>query len=154
VLADAAAPHPAERDWVDLNALVRRVVQLMGYDRRYRRLAFDTDLDTALPAIRTVGDAVQQTLMQMISLACDALSALDTPEQRVCIRTRHDDERLEVQIVIASALDFELEHVRRGVLLARAIVEPLRGQLAFDQAPAGGSQISLSFPARSGDEPS
>ena len=49
-LAELAAPQPTEFDWVDVNAMVRRVLQLMGYDRRYRGIGFHSELDGELPA--------------------------------------------------------------------------------------------------------
>jgi two-component system, NtrC family, sensor kinase len=58
-LAEIAAPEAAEPDWTDLNALLRRVIQLIGYDRRYRQLRIETSLDPDLPAVRTAGEALR-----------------------------------------------------------------------------------------------
>jgi nitrogen-specific signal transduction histidine kinase len=149
-LAEAAAPATAELDWMDLNALVRRVVQLMGYDKRWRRFAFDTALDAALPAVRSSADAVQQVLMQMLSLGCDALAARPDLPPTVSLSTGVAGALVEVRLDFPPVLDFTRGEVQRTLLLARAIVEPLRGRLAFGQADGQGLRIKLALPADGG----
>lgn len=149
-LAEAAAPVPAELDWQDVNALARRVVQLMGYDKRWRRFDFALALDPAVPAVRTSGDAVQQLLMQMLTLACEALAAQPQQQPRVAVSTRAEGEGLELQIEVPPVLDFGRGEVQRSLLLARSIVEPLRGRLAFGQVDGQGLCIKLSLPADGG----
>ena len=149
-LAEAAAPATAELDWMDLNALVRRVVQLMGYDKRWRRFAFDTALDATLPAVRSSADAVQQVLMQMLSLGCDALAARPDLPPTVSLSTGVAGELVEVRLDLPPVLDFTRGEVQRTLLLARAIVEPLRGRLAFGQAGDQGLRIKLALPADGG----
>lgn len=149
-LAEAAAPEVGEHDWVDVNALVRRVVQLMGYDRRYRRMGFDTALDGALPAVLSSGNAIQQVLMQMLSLGCDAMVAQDTAAPRVGIETRAGSAGIEVSLRFPPVIDFNRSEVQRSLLLSRAAIEPLHGQLAFDQGAPDGLRISLWLPATQG----
>jgi hypothetical protein len=131
-----------------LNELVRRVVRLMGYDRRYRRIAFDVAADAALPAIRTFGDAVQRVLMQIVSLACDSLVAADDAPLRVDVSTTAAaGGGVDVMLRFAPVLDFGRAEVQRSLLLARATVEPLGGRLAFGQADGPSLRIKLSLPA-------
>jgi two-component system, NtrC family, sensor kinase len=149
-LAEAAAPALSEMDWMDLNALVRRLVQLMGYDKRWRRFGFDTALDPALPAVRTSADAIQQVLMLMLSLGCDALAARADLSPRVGLGTAAQGDLVEVWLDLPPVLDFTRGEVQRTLLLARAIVEPLRGRLAFGQVPDQGLRIKLALPADGG----
>ena len=149
-LAEVAAPEAAELDWVDLNALVQRVVQLTGYDRRWRRFGFDTALDAALPAVRTSGNSIQQVLMQMVSLACEAMAAQDTRAGTLRIETLDAGDSVEVQLIFPPVLDFSRPEVQRTLLLSRAMVEPLRGRLAFGQAPGPGLRIKLALPTDRG----
>lgn len=151
-LADIAAPQPDALDWIDLNALVRRVVQLMGYDKRYRHILFDQHLDRELPALRASGDAVQQVLMQVMSLGCDAMAATGRPDARVDVRTAVEGLRFEVTMTFPASIDFNRAEVQRSLLLSRAIVEPMRGQLAFGQEVGPVSRIKLSLPADVGAE--
>jgi len=149
-LAEAAAPMIAELDWLDLNALVQRAVQLMGYDRRYRRFVFDTALDGALPAVLTSATAIQQVLMQMLSLGCDAMVAQPASDTRVGVQTAQEAGRIEVRLQFPPVLDFTRSEVQRTLLLSRAIIEPLRGQLAFGQVGGSGLRIKLALPAEAG----
>ena len=84
-LADAAAPQPAQRDWIDLLTLVRRVLQWMGYDRRYRGFVFEVQAPPDMPAVYGSAEAVQRVLVQMLTLACDALAAQGQPRASPCI---------------------------------------------------------------------
>jgi two-component system, NtrC family, sensor kinase len=152
-LADVAAPQPAELDWLDVNALVRRVVQLMGYDRRYRPITFEIDADASLPAVRTSANAIQQALMQMLTLACDAMVAAGGPPAKVHIATTHDAQWVDVCLQLPPVLDATQREVQRSLLLSRAIVEPLGGRLAFGQRDVPGVRIKLSLPADAGAEP-
>ena len=146
-LAEVAAPQPAELDWVDINGLLRQASELMGYDRRYRRFDFDLQLDPALPAVRTSGDAIQQVLMQMMSLACNAVANSPGTPAQVQLITGPEGEGVSVQVLFPSALDFTRSAAQRSLLLCRAIVEPLRGRLAFGQVDEPRQRIQLTLPA-------
>ncbi len=146
-LAEVAAPRPAELDWVDVNGLLRQATQLMGYDRRYRRFAFDLQLDPALPAVRTSGDAIQQVLMQMLSLACNAVAEHSGTPAQVELITRPEGDGVLIQVLFPQALDLSRSAVQRSLLLCRAIVDPLRGRLAFGQADEPRQRIQLTLPA-------
>jgi len=151
-LAESAAPQPAELDWVDLNALLRRVVQLMGYDRRYRSFGFEIDSDPALPAVRTSGNAVQQVLMQMLTMGCDAMVAAARAPAWVKVASVARGQGAELQLLFPPVLDFNRPEVQRRLLLSRAIVEPLRAQLAFGQVEGPLLKMTLSLPPDGGDE--
>ena len=146
LLAEAATPEVGALDWVDVNAIVRRVVQLMGYDKRYRRIAFEVQLDLGLDAVRSSGTAIQQALMQMLSLGCDALGAKAGVPQRMRVQTVAVDGGIELWLDFPPVLDFDRGEVQRTLLLARAGVEPLRGRLAFGQATGGDLRIKLTLP--------
>ncbi|MFO1327723.1 MAG: HAMP domain-containing protein [Rubrivivax sp.] len=153
MLAEAATPEAGELDWVDINALVRRALQLMGYDKRYRRIAFEMQLDTGLDAVRSSGTVIQQALMQMLSLGCDALGAKAGVPQRLRVQTVAVDGGIELWLEFPPVLDFDRGEVQRTLLLARASIEPLRGRLAFGQAATGDLRIKLTLPVdNAGDE--
>ncbi len=152
-LAEVASPQPAELDWVDLNALLRQVVQLLGYDKRYRRLHFEVQTDTGLPAVRSSPRALQQVLMQLLSLVCDALASREGGAGELQLQTSTADGGLLLQVVFPPVLDFARAEVQRSLLLSRAIVEPLRGRLAFGQVDGAGQRIQLTVPADAGGEP-
>jgi signal transduction histidine kinase len=147
-LADAATPQPAELDWIDLAALAGKVVQLLGYDRRYRTLRVALQAEPGLPAVRSSPGAVQQLLMQLGTLAADALVARGGGELVFVLARR--PEGLELSLEFAAVLDLDRSDVQRSLLLARATVEPLRGRLALGQADQGQQRIKLNLPLDDG----
>lgn len=151
-LAEVAAPQPAEMSWIDLNALVRHVLQLMGYDRRYRGFAFPFEADASLPAVRSSGDALQQLLMQLLSLGCDALAAQPGTRREVALATSQAAEGVQVLLQLAPVLDFSLSPVQRSLVLCRAIAEPLGGRLAFHQPADDRLRIRIVLPVGEGED--
>ena len=150
-LAEVASPQPAELDWVDLNVLLRQAVQLLGYDKRYRRIVFDMQADPALPAVRSSAQALQQVLMQLLSLVCDALAARELHIEPVRLETQPvEGGGLQLQMAFVEVLDFTRSEVQRSLLLCRATVEPLRGRLAFGQVEGTRQRIQLTLPADAG----
>jgi two-component system, NtrC family, sensor kinase len=155
-LAQLAAPQPAELDWVDLNELLRQALRLLAYDRRYRHFAFDLQLDAALPAVRTSAGAIQQVLMQILSLACAAVAAAQGVPARLHLITLPEGEGagagVAVQVLLPPVLDFDRSDAQRHLLLCRAIVEPLHGRLAIDQVEGPLQRIKLRLPADPGGD--
>ena len=151
-LADVAAPETTEPDWIDLNAMLRRVIQLSGYDRRYRHLHFETSLDPMLPAVRTVGEALRQVLMQLMSLACEAMAAAGPQTAAVQVATATDGGQITLQISFPPLLDFSRPEVQRALLICRTIIEPQGGQIALGQGEGPLLHLRLSLPAEPGDE--
>jgi signal transduction histidine kinase len=131
-LAEAAAPHPGPPDWIDLNAVVRRVVQLNGYDRRYRQLQFESRLDADLPALRVSADALQQVLMQLVSLGCEALAA-EGRAATVRVHTARDDAAVVIGLEVPVQVELQRVEVQRRLSLCRAVVEAMKAQLDLAQ---------------------
>jgi signal transduction histidine kinase len=155
-LAEVAAPQPAEMDWVDLNRLLRQAAQMTGYDRRFRRFVFELPLDDSLPAVYTSAGAAQQVLMQLLTLVCEALSAQAQVPAPVAVLVRlltvQDGDGAMVELQFPPALDFDRAETQRSLLLCRAIVEPLRGRLAFGQVPGPLQRIQWRLAAERGSD--
>lgn len=151
-LAEVAAPPSAELDWLDVNALLGQAVRMMGFDRRYRRFVFDLQTDPALPAVRCSGSAIQQVLFRILSLVCDTLVARPDAPAQVRLVTLPERDGVSVQWFFAPVLDFSRGEVQRSLLLCRAVVEPLRGRLAFGQVEGPLQRIKLSLPAEPGSD--
>jgi hypothetical protein len=129
------------------------VLQWMGYDRRYRGFVFEVQAPPDMPAVYGSAEAVQRVLVQMLTLACDALAAQGQSRASPCIALVHTTATVELRLSFPAPLDFTQEDVQRGVLLGRAALAPLDAQLAFGQDPAGGSHIKLTLPMDSNETP-
>lgn len=146
-LAELAAPQPTEFDWVDVNAMVQRVLQLMGYDRRYRGIGFHSEFDGELPAVQAPAASLQQVLMQMASLGCDAMPPGAPAPGAVRVSTSRAPLGVEVLLEFPVHLDFTRAEVQRVLLLSRAMIEPLGARLAFGQDSGPVLRIKLAWPA-------
>jgi hypothetical protein len=102
--------------------------------------------------VRSSGNAVQQVLMQMLSLAGEAVAASPGAAARLRIETLASDDGVTVRLLFPPVLDFALPAVQRSLLLSRALVEPLRGRLALGQVEGPLQRIQLSLPADPGGE--
>jgi two-component system, NtrC family, sensor kinase len=150
-LAELSAPQPSTFDWVDVNALLRRVLQLMGYDKRYRHIVFQLDLAPQLPAVRAPAALLQQVLMQWLSLGCDALPAQPREPVLVHAATQVGEGTAEILCSFPTGLDPNAPEVQRALWLGRATIEPLGGQLALHQEGGPSLHLKLSWPANSGE---
>jgi signal transduction histidine kinase len=146
-LADVTAPQPADVAWFDLETLVRQVLRWTGYDRRWRGHALDILVQAPLPALRSSADTVQQVLMQLLPLACEAAARDGDMPPRVTIELGTADEAtVQVRLVFRGVLDFSQEEVQRTLPLARAALVPFGARLAFGQDDTDRSRITLVLP--------
>lgn len=151
-LADVAAPQPEELGWVDLNSLVRRAVQLMGYDRRYRATRIVLALDDGLPALHTSASALQLVLMQVLATGCEAAARRRGADDEVRLATRTVDGRVRVEMDAPAApagssdADPEAPAVASLPMLVRATLDALGGRLALEQADGGRWRVQFTLP--------
>jgi two-component system, NtrC family, sensor kinase len=145
-LAELVAPQPTTFDWVDINAMVRRVLQLMGYDKRYRNIAFDSRLATDIPAVQAPGATMQHVLMQLVSMGCDAMAAAHN-HGPVIVATQVQGNCVEIQLVFPLRLDFARAEVQRALLLVRAIIEPMHVRLEVHQDAPELHNVKLLWPS-------
>ncbi|MBL0172715.1 MAG: PAS domain-containing protein [Gemmatimonadaceae bacterium] len=83
-LLDFARPKPAQRETLDLNAVVRQGLFLLQHHPRYKRVKMVTEIEESRPLL-VAGDA-DQLVQVLIALAMNALDA--TPEgAKIIIRT-------------------------------------------------------------------
>ncbi len=149
-LADLAAPQPTEFDWVDVNAMVRRAVQLMGYDKRYRHIDFRADLAPDVPAVRAPGATMQQVITQILSLGCDAMPVARDGQTYACVTTRDGVGWVNVLLEFPVHLDLAQPQNQRVLTQSRAFVEPLSVRLDFDQGAGPMLCVKLAWPVDTG----
>ena len=146
-LALLAAPQPSEYDWVDFNALVRKALQLMGYDKRYRHLSYRQALDPQLPALRLPASTVQQVLMQLLSLGCEAMSSDLAPGAEAQVATRVIPGGVSLTLTFSAHLDFARPDVSRVLLLTQSNLESMGGHFLLRQGDGPRVEICLKLPS-------
>ena len=154
-----SAPSPEPR-LLDLNALVRTTCGFIGYDKRFRGVEFDFDLDPDLPAVTAVADHLTQVLMNLLINAADAMDNGDT--RRIVISTRRDGDFIRVDIrdnghgmeagVLARAFDesFTTKPPGKGrgigLYLCKTLMEEAGGRIALESSPGVGTTATLHLP--------
>jgi two-component system sensor kinase FixL len=85
-------------DDVDLNEVIRDVVQLMRSDLINRNVTVDTDLAQNLPAV--TGDRVQlqQVLLNLALNGCEAMADYNSSERRLLIASKFENGAVRVSV--------------------------------------------------------
>ncbi len=156
------APHTTgERQLIDINALVRRAIDLHGYGVREHGIVIAFDATHDLPSIS--GDAIQlqQAVSNILVNAEEALIGHDG-ERRIQVLTREGAKGVEVQVsdkgpgIISHHLSRILEPMFTtrgkqgnrglGLTISNAIVRDHGGSLDVHSHPGEGAAFTLTFP--------
>jgi len=161
-IADFASPVLAEHQLLDLNDLIRSTCRFVRYDRRFRRVHLDMNLNKEVPAVSGVGDRLVQVIMNLLINAVDALEGLQDRLPRVGIATSVAGD--EVRIAVADNGCGMSEHTLRrafepffttkqagrgtglGLALCYSIVEEHGGRIELESAPDEGTRVSVVLP--------
>jgi PAS domain S-box-containing protein len=147
---------------LDINAVVREVLDLTHSDLVARQIAVEQRLALPLPSVHGDRVQLQQVLLNLIMNACDAMS--DTaPEGRVLMVTTAstDDQSVEICVVdTGGGFSPELqEHLFEpfittkqnglglGLSICRSIVVAHGGSLWAENNAVGGAAFHVSLPA-------
>jgi PAS domain S-box-containing protein len=76
----------------DINATIRGVLELMQGELRQHEVAVELDLDAALPILNADRLQIQQTLVNLVNNAIDALTQVAANRRRLTIRTARDGD--------------------------------------------------------------
>lgn len=162
-IADFASPRPRERELLDLNGLLQSTARLLSYDRRFRFVRLELDLDSQLPAIFGVADQLTQLVMNLLINAMDACSELDDREPAIVMTSRLDGDRVHVTIadngsgipsdVLARVTEpfFTTKPVGKGTGLGLSLSDSIAlahgGYLQIDSTEDVGTTVSLVLPS-------
>lgn len=138
------------QDWIDLNEIVRNVLQLLRPDAILHRIALRAELDRALP--RVVGDGIQveQVVVNLVRNGIEALSTCPEPRE-LSVSTAVDGDSVHAIVSDTGAgLDPELRErifdpffstksdgLGMGLSISRTIVESHGGRLWTVPSPRG-----------------
>ena len=158
LLRKETAPHVA----VDLNLLVRLVVDMAHDDLVARSVHVSLSLDPELPSV--LGDTVQlqQVLFNVIGNACDAMESQASESRRIMVtseRTGSNGVRVAITdtgpgIAVERLEDIQEPFVssRRdrlglGLTICRSIVDGHNGKFLVHNHPDAGATVAIVLPA-------
>ncbi|MBI2311704.1 MAG: GHKL domain-containing protein [Betaproteobacteria bacterium] len=161
-IANLATQRPAERELHDLNELVRTTGSLMRYDKRFKRIDVELDLDDQLPAVYCVGDQITQVLMNLFINAADALEHVAERRRQIRVATRRSGDWASILVEDnGSGMDPETatrateaffttkadgQGTGLGLALCKSIADGHRGALEIASQPGAGTQVRLLLP--------
>ncbi|MDE2134305.1 MAG: GHKL domain-containing protein [Alphaproteobacteria bacterium] len=169
-IADFAMPVPAERQLLNVNDVIQSTCVFLRYDRRFRGINLETNLNRGIPAVSVVHDRLVQVIMNLLINAVDALDGLQDRVPKVSITT----SLVENQVCIAVADngcgmdDKTLRHAFEaffttkrpgrgtglGLSLCYSILEEHGGRIDLDSIPNQGTCVRVMLPlgSQSGEQ--
>lgn len=166
-LADFTRPRAKGFELLDLNQLVRTTRDFLAYDRRFRNIAFHLSLDPELPAVRSQGDHLTQTLMNLLINAADALK--ESPlERRRIDHVTHVDQDCAVITIADQGAGMDPETLARafdeyfttkaagegsglGLALTRELMREIGATLELTSAAGSGTTATVRVPFNFGE---
>ncbi len=153
--------EPQEQyDDVDLNEVVRDVLKLMRNDLINQNVTVDTDLVQNLPA--ATGDRVQlqQTLLNLVLNACEAMADCDSSERQLLIASKSENGTVRVSVtdrgggvhekkleqVFERFFTTKKEGMGLGLSICRTIINAHRGEIWATNNGDGGATFHFSVP--------
>jgi PAS domain S-box-containing protein len=145
---------------VDLNDVVREVVDLAHSECMSRRTTVATELAAEIP--RVLGDRVQlqQVVLNLLLNACDAMRETPMPERRVVVATTTHDGFVELTVsdrgtgiptdqlerVFEPFVTFRDDGLGLGLAISRSIVSTHRGSIQAENNAEGGATFRCFLP--------
>lgn len=164
-VSEFARPQQNVRELLDLNSLVIGTCNLMRYDRRWRGIDIQLDLDSNLPAVEGVPDQLMQVAMNLLVNAVDALDDVQGRTPEIRISTGVDMARNGVMLVIrdnghgmdeatqrrATEAFFTTKGIGKGtglgLFLCHSIVTAHKGgEIQFESARGAGTTVKVFLP--------
>ncbi|WP_207063261.1 nitrogen regulation protein NR(II) [Motiliproteus sp. SC1-56] len=157
-----ASPHQNERGPLSLNAILEGAARLLSYDKRWREIQLDLDLDPSLPAMEGIADQLTQVFMNLLVNASDAFEPGMGARPRVEIRTRHLAEGVILVSVSDNGMGIDEETMThifdafyttkpkgKGTGLGLSICEKLiaehRGAMEMESQRGVGTEVRIFF---------
>ncbi|HWJ04386.1 MAG TPA: ATP-binding protein [Steroidobacteraceae bacterium] len=162
-LATLTRRHSPEPELLDINALVQTTASFVAFDKRFRGIQLQYELDHGLPAVTCVADHMTQVLMNLLINAADAMEQVPKDGKariRVATRTVGQSIRLDVTdtghgmtpAVMARAFEesFSTKNEGKGqgigLFLCKTLIEQAGGRIELDSTPGAGTTVSVYLP--------
>jgi signal transduction histidine kinase/ligand-binding sensor domain-containing protein len=153
-------PRDAPAAPVDLSAVVRDALPLLGRELRDHRIAVELSLGAGLPPVEAGRVQLGQIVINLVMNACEALAGKDG-DRRVTLTTSACGGQVDLSVrdngpgMADAVADRAFEPfvttkpdgLGMGLAICRGIAEAYGGRLSAKRPPNGGFEVVLSLPA-------
>lgn len=162
-ISEFSVPQSQEPELMDINGLLRSTCNFVAFDRRFRLLELNTDLDSDLPAVYAVADHLVQVAMNLLINAADALQSREDPPPRIDVRTRQRDGMVLIEVqdngegIDPALLDrvFDEHFTTKGrgrgsglgLAVCRSLIREVGGDIAIASVRGEGTTVTVTLPA-------
>ncbi len=166
-LLSFARRRSADKEIVNLNVLLERVLELRNYDLRVKNIEVDLDLDPKLPETMVDANQIQQVFLNVVINAEQAILA-EQGKGKLTVQTRKDGNNIRI-VFRDSGPGMNAETLRRifdpffttkdtgegtglGLTISYGIVEEHAGRIWAESEPGRGSTFVIELPILQGHE--
>jgi signal transduction histidine kinase len=161
-MRDLLRKNDSEPLEIDLNDVIRRVVELLTPEARLRGISVGTLLDPRRLAVRANAVHLQQVVLNLALNGMEAMRDSAHGEQRLTIRTSvADDAHVEVTVsdtgpglaadtlghVFEPFFSTKRDGIGLGLSIARTIIERQGGTIWAENRPGGGATFRFILPS-------
>lgn len=165
-ISEFSSPHSSEPKLYDLNNLIRTTAKFVSFDRRFRLVELELDLDPQLPAVFVEGDHVTQVLMNLLINAADATEGRQDPKPRITIMSRCDSGAVTILVkdngpgiapeILSRVFEefFTTKPAGKGtgigLAVSRSLIASLGGTITMDSQVEMGTVVTIRLPLTTG----
>lgn len=157
-LVDFSRPPSYETTIQDISDVIKTALGIVKYDKRIRKVKFDTDFKSVLPNVRVAADQLLQVIINILINALDAIEGNGT----ISLKSDNDNNNIYVEITddgcgmdeatIAKIFDpfFTTKEVGKGTGLGLSvsygIIKRFNGEIKVKSELKKGSSFIISLP--------
>jgi PAS domain S-box-containing protein len=145
---------------VDVNDVVRDVIDLAHSEIVSRRIRLTSRLMPAMPVVQGDRIQLQQVLLNLVLNACDAMSEADSSQRQLVLATGLTDGYVELAVsdggpgipenqlerVFEPFVTFRQQGLGLGLAISRSIVSDHGGSISAENNPEGGATFRCLLP--------
>lgn len=157
-LVDFSRPPSYERVIIQITDIIKTAVGIVKYDKRVKKVNFETEFDPDLPLVRIVPDQMLQVFVNILINALDAIGG----KGNINVKSYHSDNTIFIDIedngcgmdkeTVKKIFDpfFTTKDVGRGTGLglsvSYSIVKKFNGEILVESEPNRGSKFIIKLP--------